>query len=33
MKIVVPIKEIVDTNSLDVNDSEYLPRDVDNHEC
>ena len=29
MKIVVPIKEIVDTTSLDVSDSEYLPRDVD----
>ena len=29
MKIVVAIKEVVDTNSLDVSNSEYLPRDVD----
>lgn len=29
MKIVVPIKEVIDTNSLDVSDSEYLTRDVD----
>ena len=29
MKIVVAIKEIIDVNSLDVSDSEYLPRDVD----
>ena len=29
MKIVVPIKEVIDLNSLDVSDSEYLPRDAD----
>ena len=29
MKIVVLIKETIDLNSVDVDDSEYLPKDVD----